>query len=132
MKKSYTVPCTQTNECDDTAGLICPSTTGTCNCPVASSTIFCDCPVGYFYDYTNNTCGNELYSYLQLIKTYLKLFIFVAPALINSLNCTNDYQCKTSSSLTCQNGTCKCPSAPGWYFYFVQNRYLSFINMYFI
>jgi hypothetical protein len=46
------------NECDNTKGLVCPSTTNTCNCPVLSSTIFCDCNYGTYWDYDEDKCGN--------------------------------------------------------------------------
>jgi hypothetical protein len=39
----YTDPCTFSIECDQSVGLICPTTTGTCDCPEPSNTIFCKC-----------------------------------------------------------------------------------------
>lgn len=43
LKKTYSVSCSNNFECNDGANLICPSTTGTCNCPISSSYLFCDC-----------------------------------------------------------------------------------------
>lgn len=43
MKNSYGVSCTSTEQCNSVYGLICPSASGTCNCPLNSSTVFCDC-----------------------------------------------------------------------------------------
>ena len=42
-RKTYGVSCLYTNQCFTSLGLKCPTTTETCNCPLTSSTIFCDC-----------------------------------------------------------------------------------------
>lgn len=53
----YGVPCYINSDCNATMGLVCPNKTGTCNCPLNSSSIFCDCPTGYYYNYSTNKCG---------------------------------------------------------------------------
>ncbi len=49
--------CTSSSQCDNTEGLICPKTKGICNCPISSTTIFCDCSSGQYYDYTTKVCS---------------------------------------------------------------------------
>ena len=56
LKKGYGVSCTSSTQCNNAAGLICPTTVGSCNCPLNQSSIFCDCASGRYYDYTSNTC----------------------------------------------------------------------------
>ena len=54
--------CSNSNECDNSLGLICPATTLLCNCPSNSSSIFCDCqrtPGNEFY-WDGNTCQTAL------------------------------------------------------------------------
>ncbi len=55
--KTYGMSCTSSSQCDNTAGLICPTTLGVCNCPLSSTTKFCDCSFGQYYDYTLNMCS---------------------------------------------------------------------------
>lgn len=74
-KKSYGVACNQSSQCNDLAGLICPTLPNQCNCPFNTSAIFCDCPTGYYYDNTTLNCSklpitnNEAFSY-QLIMIH--------------------------------------------------------------
>jgi hypothetical protein len=76
LKKQYTVVCGSSGECNDAIGLICPSTTGTCNCPVTSNSIFCDCKRVANSEYywngssctavkaTGSSCSNSSSSYM--------------------------------------------------------------------
>ena len=56
LKLGYGSSCSGSSQCNDTAGFMCPYTTGICNCPINSSSIFCDCSFGQYYDYTLNMC----------------------------------------------------------------------------
>lgn len=67
MKKTYSISCMSTFECDNTAGLICPTTLNQCNCPLNSSTRFCDCPNGYYFDYIKANCSK--FHQMSLIYT---------------------------------------------------------------
>ena len=66
LKKPYGTFCSSSSQCDETAGLKCPTSTGTCNCPFNSTTIFCDCSFGEYYDNTTNMCSMSC-----LISNYL-------------------------------------------------------------
>ena len=54
---NYTEKCDKKHLCNATKGLICPSNTNTCNCPVISSSIFCDCKTDSYWDYDEDKCG---------------------------------------------------------------------------
>ena len=68
--------CSSSYECSDAVGLICPSSTNQCNCPIISSTTFCDCQRTsnneYYWNGTsceqahsyNQSCYNEFSSYM--------------------------------------------------------------------
>lgn len=68
--------CASSNECNDAFGLICPKTTGNCNCPLVSTTLFCECQRDlnkeFYWDGTicqptklyNETCSNSLTDYM--------------------------------------------------------------------
>ena len=98
LKKSYGTSCTSSGQCNDTAGLICPLTTGSCNCPLTSNPIFCDCQRirnNEFY-WNGDTC--------------------VAATTVGS-SCSNtatSYTCQTLTQGTICNSTngvftCQCP-----------------------
>jgi hypothetical protein len=57
IKQTYATSCSFSAQCNDSAGLTCPITCSTCNCPIASSSIFCDCSQGYYFDYGLNMCS---------------------------------------------------------------------------
>ena len=100
LKKTYTNECLSSYQCDDAAGLICPVITGTCNCPVVSTTIFCDC---------TRLQQNESYwngSSCEMTKAYNQ----------PCLNASSSYMCQTLTQGTICNGTwkmenfsCQCP-----------------------
>jgi hypothetical protein len=64
---SYTDFCMRTSHCDASKGLYCPKTKDLCNCPIKSSSIFCDCKIGFYWDFTDEKCGtlfNPLFFFL--------------------------------------------------------------------
>jgi hypothetical protein len=55
---SYAENCTNSStKCDSARGLYCPTEINLCNCPVQSEYIFCDCQIGYHWNYTDNICS---------------------------------------------------------------------------
>jgi hypothetical protein len=95
---SYGTSCNSSSHCNDDAGLTCPSATGTCNCPVSSSSIFCDC----------QRISNSEYYWNGSSCTGAKA---------NSQICSNsstNYMCQTlTQGTTCSNtsGAYKCECA---------------------
>ncbi len=69
-KISYGSFCSSSSQCDETAGLTCPTSTGTCNCPLNSTKIFCDCTFGEYYDNTTNMCSMRHFSFLKHFLIY--------------------------------------------------------------
>jgi hypothetical protein len=55
-KKTYSSPCTATDECQTDLGLICATEENTCLCPLGMHAHSCDCPSNMFYDYGRG-CG---------------------------------------------------------------------------
>ena len=98
LKKSYSTPCSSLYECNDAIGLTCPSMIGSCNCPLASTTIFCDC---------QRTVNNEYFWNGTACQS--------AASLDEScLNSSTSYMCQTLTQGTICNGTafnftCQCP-----------------------
>lgn len=71
-KKNYTAPCASSNECNPLQGLVCPSSTGTCNCPITSNKIFCDCQTGQYFDSSLNKCRKLSFNIHEtLLVSYL-------------------------------------------------------------
>ncbi len=109
MKKQYTVLCGSSGECNDAIGLICPSTTGTCNCPVTSNSIFCDCKRVANSEYYWNGCsctavkatGSSLNTSgsFKCECPYLKYYNNITNVCTNQLTinetCSYDTQCQT-------------------------------------
>lgn len=100
LLKSYTSACSAFYECNNAIGLVCPlTTTGSCNCPVNSSSIFCDCLRNY---------GNEYYwngVSCQQARTFNQ----------SCSNSTTNYMCQTLTqgticSLVGSSYACQCPS----------------------
>lgn len=98
-KKPYTSTCNISYECNNAVGLICPTSIGTCNCPISSSNTFCDCMriVNNEYYWNGSSC--------QASKAF-------------SGSCTNSstsYMCQTLTQGTVCNAsnssifTCECP-----------------------
>ena len=95
IKKSYSIPCTSSYECNSFVGLQCPNTTGNCNCPMNSSSIFCDC---------TRTMNNEY---------YWNGSSCVLAASVNQ-SCMASYMCQTITQGTicntsCTPFNCQCP-----------------------
>ena len=98
MKKSYSTSCASTTECNDLVGLTCPNATGKCNCPLTSSSIFCEC---------KRDLNNEFYWDGQSCQ----------PSKPYNQACNNQstsYMCQTFTQGTiCNNScilfTCQCP-----------------------
>lgn len=85
-------------ECDNSVGLICPSAIGTCNCPINSSSIFCEClRLNNNEFYWNGTACQPALSFNQSCS-----------------NMSSSYMCQTQTQGTICNGsgsifTCQCP-----------------------
>lgn len=95
MKKTYLNACTSSYECNDSLGLTCPLITGTCNCPNASSSIFCDCIRQPNNEYYWN--GTSCY-----------------PSKSINESCIGSFMCQTITQGAICNGscttfTCQCP-----------------------
>lgn len=76
MVKQYGSSCLYSYECNSALGLSCPLTINTCNCPLNSSSIFCDCTRDFNNEYYwngiscqpavsfNKSCSNVSTSYM--------------------------------------------------------------------
>ncbi len=58
---SYAESCQKISDCDIKQGLYCPTVLNLCNCPIESNSIFCDCKVGYHWNYSIKECGKQYY-----------------------------------------------------------------------
>lgn len=109
-KKTYTISCSTSYQCNDLLGLVCPNTTGVCNCPFLSSSIFCDCKRDF---------NNEYYWDGQKCQTAKQIG---QPC----DNATTGYMCQTiTQGIVCSvsSGTtysCQCPSLQ--YFDILSNK----------
>ena len=98
MKKTYSDACSSSYECNNSANLICPLLTGTCNCPILSASIFCDCPRSISNEtYWNGTACQPAASFNETCS-----------------NATSSYMCQSLTQGTICNGSgstyyCQCP-----------------------
>ena len=98
MKKQYTDSCACSGECNDAVGLTCPTSIGTCNCPVTSSPIFCDCQRIFNSEYYWN--GSSCTAAKSIDQT--------------CTNSSTNYMCQTlTQGTSCSNTSgsykCECP-----------------------
>ena len=89
INKSYFAPCTYNTDCDNTIGLQCSASDGTCNCPAVITKGHCDCSSGYFWNGTQCTVT------LQYLAN----------------DCSADYMCDQTKYLVCLNRVCTCSTS---------------------
>ena len=109
--KLYAEKCAKLSECDTTKGLYCRDNyDNPCNCPIQSKFQFCDCQIGFHWNYSTNNCekclSNEYYNNYALDPTLARC----NEKLTENVTCNDSFQCYEPMNciVSLNNSTCLC------------------------